>query len=98
MRVSTIVGKDDLIKAKLEEGYSFRLLSKELGVGVHTLISYVKGFDTCNSKKYPGITFGKPSRTGDLAQRYGIPKQTVQYWLWKGRIKGNKVGSQWVIT
>jgi len=39
MRVSTIVGKDELIKARLEEGYSFQLLSKELGVGCHTLIN-----------------------------------------------------------
>jgi DNA-directed RNA polymerase specialized sigma24 family protein len=98
MRVSTIVGKDDLIKAKLEEGYSFQLLSKELGVGCHTLINYVKGMNSRYERKYPGITFRKPSRLRDLVKRYGIPKSTIQGWLRKGRVKGKKVGWQWIIT
>jgi len=97
MRVSTIVGKDNLIKAKLEEGYSFNLLSKELGVGIHTLINYVKGLDSQYKRKYAGISFRKPSTLRDLAKSHGIPKQTAQYWLQKGRIKGRKVGWQWVI-
>jgi len=98
MRVSTIVGKDDLIKAKLEEGYSFQLLSKELGVGIHTLINYVKGLDTCNTKKYPGISSRKPLTLRDSAKSYGIPKKTAQDWFRKGRIKGRKVGHRLVIT
>jgi DNA-directed RNA polymerase specialized sigma subunit len=98
MRVSTIIGKDDFIKAKLEEGYSFRLLSTELGVGCRTLINYVKGLDTCNSKKYPGISFRKPATLRDLAKSYGIPKKTAQDWFRKGRIKGRKVGHHLVIT
>jgi transposase len=97
MRVSTIVGKDDLIKAKLEEGYSFQLLSKELGVGIHTLVNYVKGMNSRYKRKYPGISFGKPLRIRDLTRSYGIPKETAQDWLRKGRIKGRKVGWQWVI-
>ena len=98
MRVSTIIGKDNLIKAKLEEGYSFRLLSTELGVTCRTLIRYVKGLDTRNRKKYAGISFRKPSTPRDLAERYGIPINTVRDWLRRGRIKGRKVGHQWVIT
>jgi DNA-directed RNA polymerase specialized sigma subunit len=98
VRISTIVGKDDLIKAKLEEGYSFQLLSKELGVGVHTLINYVKGMDSLCKRKYPGISFRKPLTVRDLTKSHGIPKQTALEWLQKGRIKGKKVGWQWVIT
>jgi len=97
MRISTIVGKDDLIKAKLEEGYSFNLLSKELRVGIHTLINYVKGLDSLYKRKYAGISFRKPPTPRDFAERYGIPIGTLQDWLRKGRIKGRKVGWQWVI-
>jgi lambda repressor-like predicted transcriptional regulator len=43
--ISRLTGKDDFIKAKLEEGYSFRLLSRELGVSYQTLINYVKGLN-----------------------------------------------------
>jgi len=98
MRVSTIVGKDDLIKAKLEEGYSFNLLSKELGVNIHTLINYVKGMNSRYKRKYAGISFRKPPTPRDLAKSYGIPKTTAQDWLQKERIKGRKVGHHWVIT
>lgn len=98
MRISTIVGKDDLIKAKLEEGYSFNLLSKELGVGCRTLINYVKGLDSHFRRKYAGISFRKPSTPRDFAARHGIPIKRVTDWLRKGRIKGRKVGQQWVIT
>ena len=98
MRVSTIIGKDDLIKAKLEEGYSFTLLSKELGVACQTLINYVKGLDSRYRTKYAGISLRRPTRPRHLAERYGIPITTVTDWLRKGRIKGRKVGWQWVIT
>ena len=98
MRVSTIVGKDDLIKAKLEEGYSFNLLSKELGVNIHTLINYVKGMNSRYKRKYAGISFRKPPTPRDLAKRYGIPTSTITNWLQKGRIKSRKVGHRLVIT
>jgi hypothetical protein len=98
MRISTIVGKDDLIKAKLEEGYSFELLSKELGVGIHTLVNYVKGMNSRYKRKYPGISFRKPLTLRDFAKICGIPIGTLRDWFWKGRIKGKKVGHLLVIT
>ena len=97
MRISTIVGKDNLIKAKLEEGYSFNLLSKELGVNIHTLINYVRGMNSRYKRKYAGITFRKPSTPRDFAERHGIPITRVTDWLRKGRIKGRKVGHRWGI-
>jgi DNA-directed RNA polymerase specialized sigma subunit len=98
MRIPKLHGKDNLIKSRLEEGYSFTLLSTELGVGCRTLIRYVKGLDTRNRKKYAGISFRKPSTLRDLAKSYGIPKKTAQDWFRKGRIKGRKVGQHLVIT
>jgi len=97
MRVSKLTGKDDLIKAKLEEGYSFRLLSKELGVSYQTLINYVKGLDRHHGKKRTGISFRKPSTARDFAERHGVSISAVREWLRQGRIKGRKVGQQWVI-
>ena len=93
MRIPKLTGKDNLIKSRLEEGYSFRLLSTELGVGCRTLIRYVKGLDTRNRKKHAGISFRKPPTSRDLAERYGIPIKTVADWLRRGRIKGRKVGA-----
>jgi hypothetical protein len=72
MRISTIVGKDNLIRTKLEEGYSFRLLSRELGVSYQTLINYVRGLDRHCRRKRPGIGFTRPSTTRDWAERHGV--------------------------
>jgi hypothetical protein len=93
MRVPKLTGRDNLIKTKLEEGYSFTLLSTELGVTCRTLIRYVKGLDTRNRKKHAGISFRKPSTPMDLAERYDIPIKTVADWLRRGCIKGRKVGA-----
>ena len=97
MRISKLTGRDDFIKAKLEEGYSFRLLSKQLGVSYQTLINYVKGSDKYHRKKLTGISFRKPSTTRDLAERHGVSIHAVRERLRQGRIKGRKVGQRWVI-
>lgn len=90
MRISTIVGKDDLIKAKLEEGYSFQLLSKELGVGIHTLINYVKGMNSRYKRKYPGISFRKPSTLRDLAKAMASRKRQHKTGFRKGVSRAGK--------
>jgi len=97
MRILKLIGRDNLIKAKLEEGYSFRLLSRELGISYQALINYVKGSETHHRKKRTGISFRKPSTARDFAERYGIPIKTVTEWLRQGRVKGRKVGQRWVI-
>jgi len=86
------IGKDNLIKAKLEEGYSFRLSSSELGVSYQTMINYVKGSDRHHGKRRTGIGFRKPATTRDSAERHGVSIYAVRYWLREGRIKGRKVG------
>ena len=97
MRLSRLTDKGDYIKAKLEEGYSFRLLSKELGVSHQTLINYVKGLDRHYRQRSTGINFRRPSSTGDLARRYDVPTYVIRDWLREGRIKGRKVGHRWAI-
>ena len=97
MRLSRLADKDDYIKAKLEEGYSFRLLSKELGVSHQTLINYVKGLDRHYGERRTGISFRKPPTTSDLARRYDVPTYVVRDWLRGGHIKGRKVGHRWAI-
>jgi hypothetical protein len=96
--ISRLTGRDDFIKAKLEEGHSFRLLSRELGVSYQTLINYVKGQDGHYRRRRPGITFRRPLTPGDLAKRYDVPVYVVRDWLREGHIKGSKVGHRWVIT
>jgi len=96
--ISKLTGRDHFIKARLEEGYSFRLLSKELGVSYQTLINYVKGLGKYHGKKRAAISFRKPSTTRDLSERYGVSVYAVREWLREGRIKGRKVGQRWVIT
>ena len=91
MRVSRLTGRDDFIKAKLEEGYSFRLLSSELGVSYETLIRDVKGLDRHRRRKRPGISFTKPSTTRDWAERHGASIDAVRDWLRRGRISGRKL-------
>ena len=98
MRVSKLTGRDDFIKAKLEEGYSFRLLSTELGVSYQTLINYVKGLDRRYRKRRKGISFKKPSTSRDLAGRYNVSISLVRDWLREGRIKGRKIGHRWIIV
>jgi len=97
VRISRLTSSDDLIKDRLEEGYSFRLLSKELGVSHQTLINYVKGLDRHYRKRHTGISFRKPWTTSDLAKRHGVPTYLIRDWLQEGRIKGRKVGHRWVI-
>ena len=97
MRFSRLTDKDDYIKAKLEEGYSFRLLSRELGVSHQTLINHVKGLDRHYKKRRVGINFRKPSTPRDLAERYNLSTGVVRDWLREGLIKGRKVGHRWVI-
>jgi len=97
MRISMLSGKDDYIKAKLEEGSSFRLLSRELGVSYQTLINYVNGLDGRRRKKSEGVSFRKPSTTRDWAERRGVSICVVRDRLREGRIKGRKVGHRWVI-
>ena len=96
--LSKLTGKDDFIKAKLEEGYSFRLLSTELGVSHQALINYVKGLGKHYRKKRTGIGFRKPSTPRDLAERYGVPTYVIRSWLREGRIKGRKIGYRWAIV
>lgn len=98
MGISRLTGKDDFIKAKLEEGYSFRLLSKELGVSYQTLINYVKGLDKHRVRKRTEISFRRPSTARDLAERRGVSIDTLREWLREGHIKGRKVGHRWVIV
>ena len=97
MPSSRLKGKDELIKAKLEEGYSFRCLSKELGVSHQALINYVNGLDGRRKKKRKGVSFRRPSTTRDWAERHGVSIYAVRDWLQSGRIKGRKVGYRWVI-
>lgn len=97
MRASRLTGRDDFIKARLEEGYSFRLLSRELGVSHETLIKYVKGLGKNRRRKGPGIDFAEPLTTRDFAERHGVTIPTVHRWLHKGRIKGRKIGQRWII-
>jgi hypothetical protein len=94
---SRLVGKDDLIKVKLEEGYSFRLLGRELGVSHQTLINYVKGLDRHYGKEREGLNFRKPLTPRDLAERHNVPNYVITDWIREGRIKGRKVGHRWVI-
>ena len=96
-RISKLSSKGDYIKAKLEEGYSFRLLSRELGVSYQTLINYVKGSDKHGRRLSPGISFAKSSTTSDWAERHGVSVDAVRDWLRQGRIRGRKVGHRWVI-
>jgi len=97
VRISKLSGKDGYIKAKLEEGYSFRLLSRELGVSYQTLINYVKGLDKHHSRRGTGISFRRPSTTRDFTETHGVSIDAVRGWLRKGRIKGRKVGHRWVV-
>ena len=97
MGASRLSGRDDFIRAKLEEGYSFRLLSRELGVSYQTLINYVKGLDKHHRRKHPGISFRQPLTTRDFAEGHGVAIDTVHRWLHKGRIKGRKIGQRWII-
>ena len=96
--LSRLTGKDAYIKAKLEEGYSFRLLSLELGVSHQALINYVKGLDRHYRKAREGINFTKPLTPRDLAERQGVSIDIVRYLLREERIKGRKVGHRWVIV
>lgn len=97
MPISRLRGKEELVKAKLEEGYSFRLLSRELGVSHQALINYVKGFDRHYRKEREGINFTKPLRPRDLAERHNVPTYLIRDWIRKGHIKGRKVGHRWVV-
>ena len=97
VRVSKLTGKDDYIRAKLEEGYSFRLLSRELGVSYQTLINYVKGRVRHSRKTGPRISFRKPTTTRDWAERHSVSVDAVRAQLRQGRIRGRKVGHRWVI-
>jgi hypothetical protein len=97
VRISKLSGKDEYIKARLEEGYSFRLLSRELGVSHQALINYVNGLDGRRRKKRKGVSFRKPPTPKDWAERHGISIYAVRDWLREGRIKGRKVGYRWVI-
>ena len=98
MKIPKLTGQDNLIKSRLEEGYPFTLLSRELGVDYRTLTNYVKGLDRHNRKRYAGIGFRKRLTPRDVAERYGISVNRVSAWLRRGRVKGRKVGHQWVIT
>ena len=98
MRIPKLTGRDGFIRAKLEEGYSFRLLSTELGVSHQALINYVKGLDKHRRRKRPGISFTKPSTTRDFAERHGVSINAVRDWLRQGRIRGRKVGRRWIIV
>jgi effector-binding domain-containing protein len=97
VRISKFAGKENFIRAKLEEGHSFRGLSRELGVSHQALINHVKGLDRHYRKKYIGITFSKPLTTKDFAERNGVSISAVRVWLRQGRIKGRKVGQRWII-
>ena len=97
MPMSKLTGRDGFIRAKLEKGYSFRLLSKELGVSHQALINYVKGSGKHRAKKRAGISFRKPSTTRDFTETHGVSIDAVRGWLRRGRIKGRKVGHRWVI-
>lgn len=92
-----LTGRDDFVKAKLEEGYSFRLLSKELGVSYQTVINYVKGLDRHSKRRHTAISFREPLRSKDLAERYNVTTAAIRYGLRKGRIKGRRVGYRWII-
>lgn len=94
MGASRLSGRDDFIRAKLEEGYSFRLLSRELGVSYETLIKYVKGLGKNRRRKGPGISFRQPITTRDFAERHGVAIHTVHRWLREGHIKGRKIGQR----
>jgi transposase len=96
--LSRLSYKYDYIKAKLEEGYSFRFLSEELGVSHQTLINYVKGLNGHYKRIHVGIDFRKPLTPRDLAQRQGVSICLVRNWLREGRIKGRKVGHRWIIV
>jgi len=98
MKIRKLIGKDDLIKSRLEEGYPFTLLSTDFGVDYRTLTNYVKGLDVHNRKRYAGISFRKPLTPRNVAERHGISVNRVTAWLRRGRVKGRKVGHQWVIT
>lgn len=97
MRISTLDGKESFIPAKLEEGYSFRHLSRELGVSHQALINYVRGLDRHYQKKRTGISFTKPLTTSDLARKHNVSVYAIRDWLREGRIKGRKVGHRRVI-
>ena len=98
MRLSRLTDKDDYIKAKLEEGYSFRLLGRELGVSYQTLINHVAGSARPRREKGSGISFQKPLTTRVWAERHGVSIHAVRYWLREGSIKGRKVGHRWIIV
>jgi hypothetical protein len=95
--LSKLTGKDAYIKAKLEEGYSFRLLSRELGVSHQALINYVKGLDRHYRKEREGINFRKPLTPRDLAEQHNVPSYAIRDWIREGRIRGRKVGHRWVV-
>lgn len=96
-RVSRLADWDGFIKAKLEEGYSFRLLSAELGVSHQTLINYVKGLDRHYAQRHSGICFRKPLTPRDIAKAYSVSTYTVRDWLREGYINGRKVGHRWIV-
>jgi hypothetical protein len=96
-KVSRLAGRDEFIKVKLEEGYSFRLLSMELGVSHQTLINYVKGLDRHYRQEREGISFTKPLTPRDLAQQHNVPAYVIRDWIREGRIKGRKVGHRWIV-
>ena len=98
MKIRKLTDKDDLIKSRLEEGYPFTLLSTDFGVDYRTLTNYVKGLDVHNRKRYAGISFRKPLTPRNVAERHGISVNRVTAWLRRGRVKGRKVGHQWLIT
>ena len=95
--ISKLTGRDAFIRGKLEEGYCFRFLGKQLGVSYQTLINYVKGSDKRHRKRRTGITFRTPSTTRDFAERHAVSICAVRHWLREGRIKGKKVGHRWII-
>jgi hypothetical protein len=90
MKRSKLIGRDGFVKARLEEGYSFRLLSRELGVSHQNLINYVKGLDRHYRKEREGLNFRKPLTPRDLAERHNVPIMWLEIGFRKGVSKAGK--------